>query len=169
MQLSLSGQWNAQISTSASVGPQWISSSNSAVLPSSTRISASASFSEAFRCGTAGLFYSHGTTGGSGYMLGAETDDAGGNFTRRIGKSLNVGLNASYMRTAGLIGNYATKAKYGGAQATWQLGKYLNTFASYTAADQSSSIKNSATILNGLDQSLSFGVGYSPREVHLRK
>jgi hypothetical protein len=169
MQLSLSRQWKPQISTSASVGPQWISSSNSAVLPSSTGISASASFSYAFRFGTAGVSYSHGTTGGSGYMLGAETHDAGGNFTRSIRKILNVELNASYMRTAELVGNYETKAKYGGAQATWRLGRYLNTYASYTAADQSSSIKNSATILNGLDQSLTYGIGYSPRVVRLRK
>jgi hypothetical protein len=73
------------------------------------------------------------------------------------------------VRTSGLIGNYTTNAKNGEVQATWRLGRYFNIFASYTAADQSSSIVNSATILNGLDQSLSFGIGYSPREVHLRK
>jgi hypothetical protein len=102
-------------------------------------------------------------------MLGAETDDIDGNFTRKIGRSLNVELNGSYVRTSGLIGNYTTNAKNGEVQATWRLGRYFNIFASYTAADQSSSIVNSATILNGLDQSLSFGIGYSPREVHLRK
>ena len=169
VQLSLSRQWNQQISASATIGPQWVSSSDSAVISSSTRISASASFKDTLRFGTAGLSYSHGTTGGSGYMLGAETDDIDGNFTRKIGRSLNVELNGSYVRTSGLIGNYTTNAKNGEVQATWRLGRYFNIFASYTAADQSSSIVNSATILNGLDQSLSFGIGYSPREVHLRK
>jgi hypothetical protein len=168
-QLSLSRQWNQKISASASLGPQWVSSSNSAVIPSSTRISASASFNDTLRFGTAGLSYSHGTMGGSGYMLGAETDNIGGNFSREFRRSLNVEVNGSYVRTAGLTGNYATNAKYGGVQATWRLGRYFNTFACYTAAEQSSSVTNSATILNGLDQSLSFGIGYSPREVHLRK
>jgi len=167
-QFSLNHQWNRQISTGASFGPQWVSSSNSTVIPSSTRISASVSFSDILRFGTASLFYSHGITGGAGYMLGAETDDAGGNFARAIGRRLNITANGSYTRTAGLIGGYSTSTKYGGAQATWRLGRYCNTFASYTAADQSSSLGNSV-ILNGLDQSISFGIGYSPREVHLSK
>jgi hypothetical protein len=102
-------------------------------------------------------------------MFGSEINNINGNFSREIRKRFNVGLNGSYVRTAGLSGNYTTNAKYGGVQATWRLGRYLNTFASYTAADQSSSITNSVTILNGLDQSLSFGIGYSPREVHLRR
>jgi hypothetical protein len=169
VQFSLSRQWNPRISVSASIGPQWTSSSNSAVIPSSTGVSASASFTDVLRFGTASLFYSHGTSGGSGYMIGAKTDNAGGNFTRTIGRSLNVGVNGSYMRTAELIGNYVTSAKYGGVQASWRLGRYFSAFASYTVAAQSSSIKNSVTILNGVDQSLNFGIGYSPREVHLRK
>jgi hypothetical protein len=169
VQFSLSRQWNPRISVSASIGPQWTSSSNSAVIPSSTGVSASASFTDVMRLGTASLFYSHGTSGGSGYMIGAETDNAGSNFTRAIGRSLNVGVNGSYMRTSELISNYVTSAKSGGGQVTWQLSRHCSVFASYSAAGQSSSIKNSATILNGVDQSLSFGIGYSPREVHLRK
>ena len=80
LQFSLSRQWNPHLVTSASVGPQWISSSNSAILPSSTRISANALASDTFRFGTASLMYTRGTTGGSGYMLGAESDIAMANF-----------------------------------------------------------------------------------------
>jgi hypothetical protein len=168
-QLSLNRQWNSRISSSVSVGPQWVSSSNSAVLPSSTRISASASLTDVLRFGTASLTYSRGTTGGAGYMLGAETDCAGGNFSRAIGRSLSVGVNGSYTRVVELAGNYKTSAKYGGVQASWRLSRYFSSFAGYTAADQSSTIRNSAAILNGLDQSLSFGVVYSPREVRFGK
>lgn len=168
-QFSLSRQWNPHISSSASVGPQWVSSSNSAVIPTSTRISASASLTDALRFGVASLTYSRGTTGGSGYMLGAKTDNASGNFSRAIGRSLNVGVNGSYTRMVELAGSYETSAKYGGVQASWRLSRYFSAFAGYTAADQSSTIRNSAAVLNGLDQSLSFGVMYSPREVHLGK
>jgi hypothetical protein len=201
-QIGFSRQWNRQITTSASAGPQWVSSSNSAVVPSSTRFSANATASDTFRFGTASLTYSHGTTGGSGYMLGAESDVLTANFNRsfRLGKNLTVAVNGSYMRTTSLIAsefeyacsinnvtyiclvplNYkpVTNAGYGEVQATRKLGRYLNAFASYTVIDQSSTLQTSvpntplgsnAAILNGLNQVISFGIGYSPREKHLRK
>jgi hypothetical protein len=183
-QFSFSRQWNRQITTSASAGPQWISSSDSALVSSSTRISASASVSDTFRLaaansGTASLSYSHGSSGGSGYTLGAESDIANAGFSRGIGKNLTVGVTASYMRTAGLfIGqsqvtnenlSQLTNAKFAGAQATRQLGRHFNLFANYTAIDQSSSIQNSVNILSGLYQVIGFGLGYSPREIHLRR
>ena len=79
-----------------------------------------------------------------------------------------------------------TDARYGGVQATRKLGRYLNIFVSYTAIDQSSNLQTNVqiisgcttspcsvsvntNILNGLDQVISFGIGYSPREMHFRK
>ncbi len=169
VQFSLSRQWNPHLVTSASVGPQWISSSNSAILPSSARISANASASDTFRFGTASLMYSHGTTGGSGYMLGAESDIAMASFERSFGKNLTIGVTGSYRRTAGLSKSGTTSGEYGGAQATRKLGRYFNVFASYTAADQSSSLLNAPNVLNTLSQTISFGIGYSPREIRLKK
>jgi len=202
VQFSLSRQWNAHLVTSASAGPQWISSSNSAIMPTSTNVAANASVSETFRYGTASLMYSHGTTGGSGYMLGAESDVFMANFGRSFsfGKNLTVNVNGSYMRTISLTAaefeyacsinnvtyiclvplNYkpVTDAGYGGVQATRKLGRYFSANASYMAIDQSSSLQTSApntplssnaTILNGLNQVISFGIGYSPRDKHLKK
>ena len=202
-QISFSRQWNRHITTSASAGPQWVSSSNSAVVPSSTRFSANASANGTFRFGTASLTYSRGTTGGSGYTPGAESDVVMANFGRsfRFGKNLTVGVNGSYTRTASLIAaefefactidnvnyyiclaplNYkpVTNAGFGGVQATRKLGRHFNAFASYSAIDQSSSLQTSvpntpfssnATILNGLNQVISFGIGYSPREWRFKK
>jgi hypothetical protein len=168
-QAGFSRQWNGKISTSASFGPQWISSSNSAVEPSSTGISVSASASDVLKFGTASLNYSHGTTNGSGYMLGAESDVLNGNFSREFGRNLNVGLTGSYMRTAGLVSSGAFNSKYGGVQASRPLGRYCSIFASYTAIDQSSPLQNSANVLNGLNQVIAFGIGYSPREIRLKK
>ena len=169
LQFSLSRQWNPHLVTSASVGPQWISSSNSAILPSSTRISANALASDTFRFGTASLMYTRGTTGGSGYMLGAESDIAMASFVRSFGKNLTIGVTGSYMRTAGLSNNGVTSGEYGGAQATRKLGRYFNVFASYTAIDQSSSLLNVPNVLNTLWQTIGFGIGYSPREIRLKK
>jgi hypothetical protein len=169
VQFSLSRQWNAHLVTSASAGPQWISSSNSAIMPTSTNVAANASVSDTFRYGTASLMYSHGTTGGSGYMLGAESDIVMANFGRSIGKNLNVGVTGSYMRTAGLNNSGATSGEYGGAQATRMLGRYFNVYASYTAANQSSSLLNAPNVLNTLLQTIGFGIGYSPREIRLKK
>jgi hypothetical protein len=202
MQFSFIRQWNPHFVTNASAGPQWISSSNSAIVPSSINFSANASAIYTFRAGTASLMYSHGTMGGSGYMLGVESDVAIATYGRSFsfGKNLTVGVTGSYMRTASLTAaefelacsinnvtyiclvplNYkpVTNAGYGGVQATRKLGRYFNAFASYTAIDQSSNLQTSApntplnsnaTILNGLNQVISFGIGYSPREIHLRK
>jgi hypothetical protein len=202
-QISFSRQWNRHFTTSASAGPQWISSSNSAIVPSSTRFSANALAIDTFRFGTASLMYSRGTTGGSGYTLGAESDVVMANFGRSFsfGKNLTVGVTGSYSRTSSLIAaefefactndnvtyyiclvplNYkpVTDAGYGGAQATRKLGRNFNVFASYSAIDQSTNMQisvpntplsSNATILNGLNQVISFGIGYSPRDKHLKK
>jgi hypothetical protein len=167
-QFSFTRKWNRHIHSSVSAGPQWISSSNSAIVPSSTRIAASASVSDTFRAGTASLSYSHGAQGGSGYYLGAESDVASANFSRRLGRSWNAGLTASYMRTAGLNGNGVTNGKYAGAQAGRSLGRDFNIFANYTAMFQSSSSTLSTNALSGLTQVIGFGIGYSPRGIHLR-
>lgn len=169
LQLSFSRQWSPKFATSGSIGPQWISSSNSTVLPPSTQYSANASATYSFKFGGAGIFYSHGVSGGSGYMLGAESDTAGGNFSRGFGKNLTVGVTGNYLRTAGLAGNGAVHGEYGGIQATRKLGRYINVFASYTAADQSTSLLNSPNVLNTLSQVIGFGIGYSPREKRFKR
>jgi hypothetical protein len=162
-------KWNRHIQSTASAGPEWVSSSNSAVVPSSTRITASASVSDSFRVGTASLSYSHGVQGGSGYVLGAEEDNASANFSRKLGRKASVGVMGSYMRTAGLNGNGVIDGKYAGAQASRTLGRDFNVFANYTAMAQSSSSTLSTNALSGLTQVIGFGIGYSPRGIHLRR
>jgi hypothetical protein len=63
--------------------------------------------------------------------------------------------------------NGVINAKYGGAQATRKLGRYLTVFASYSAIDQSSSSSLPINVLNQLEQVIGFGIGYSPRETRL--
>jgi len=167
-QLSFTRQWSRHLQSSASAGPQWISSANSALVPSSTNVAASASVSDTFRVGTASLNYSHGVQGGSGYLFGAENDTASADFTRKLGRNATVGVTGSYRRTAGLNGNGVTNGKYAGAQASRRLGRDFNVFADYTALDQSSSSTLFANALSGLTQIIGFGIGYSPRGIHLK-
>jgi hypothetical protein len=167
-QCSFTRQWSRHLHSTASAGPQWISSANSALVPSSTNVAASASVSDTFRVGTASLNYSHGVQGGSGYLFGGESDIAGADFTRKLGKNATVGVTGSYRRTAGLNRNGVTSGKYAGAQASRRLGRDFNVFVNYTALDQSSSSTLSTNALSGLTQIIGFGIGYSPRGIHLR-
>lgn len=158
-----------KITTSVSAGPQWISSSDSTVLPSSTRISVHAQIGYRYKFDSAGLSYSHGSNGGSGYQLGAEIDSIDANYSRRIGRYTTIGAVGEYIRTTGLALNESgvTSAKYGGVQATRRLGRYFSTFANYTAIDQSSSAALPTNTLNQFYQVIGFGIGYTPRRKSL--
>jgi len=159
--------WTRQITTNAAIGPEWVAGANSAVVPSSTRISGNASFEDQFRFGSVSLNYSHTTSGGGGFLVGGQVDSASGAFSREFQKKLTTELSGGYMRTSGLSTQGTIDGKFGAAMVTWRLSRYFTAFASYTADDQSS---RSALPSNALDQTLqviSFGIGYSPRERHL--
>ncbi|MGA9070951.1 MAG: hypothetical protein WB424_11890 [Terracidiphilus sp.] len=173
LQISFKRQWTRKISSTGAIGPQWISSSNSAIQPSSTQFTASATVQETFRNGGAGLAYNHGVSGGAGYLMGAENDTISGNYSRGIGRSLNVGVNGSYLRTASLSGNGVVHGEYGGVQATRGLGRYFSVFANYTVMNQSSSLSTSnlsgaSNVLNTMSQVIGFGIGYTPRELRIK-
>jgi len=174
LQASFKRHWTRRFSIAGSVGPQWISSSDSALLPSSTRFAVSASAQEAFKQGSASLFYTHGVTGGAGYLTGAENDTLSGNYSRAIGRNLNVGVTGSFLRTASLTASGAIHSEYGGVQASRGLGRFFSVFANYTVMNQSSSLLtsnllNEPNILNTLTQVFGFGIGYTPRELRIKK
>jgi hypothetical protein len=102
-------------------------------------------------------------------LPGGESDTVSANFSREFGKKLNVGIEGSYRRTAGLINNGVTNSKYGGVQASRRIGRYLSAYANYTAMDQSSSSALPANALSQLIHVVGFGIEYSPRETRLRR
>ncbi len=159
-------KWNRQIATSFSVGPEWLTSSNSAVVPSSTSVAGNATATDQFRFGSATLNYSREVSGGGGYLAGAESDSISAGFARDFEKKLSIDLTGGYMRTSGLANQGAYESKFGAAMATLRLSRYFTAFASYTGTDQStpSSLTGTGNVLNGLWQVVSFGVGYSPQE-----
>jgi hypothetical protein len=160
-------QWTHPLSTTMMVGPEWIASNDSAVVPASTRISANAAIDYQFRFGNAGLNYNHGTGGGAGYYLGASYDTARLNFSRQFVRDLGIGLDASYNRTIGLAHNGVTDALYAGGQASWRFSEHVSTFGSYTAINQRSSSALYGTPFVGIEQVVSFGISYSPRGTRL--
>jgi hypothetical protein len=161
--------WNRKIATYVSAGPQWTGSSDATAIPSTTTVAADATINYRFRFVSTGLHYSRGVNGGGGYLPGGESDTVSANFSREFGKKLNVGIEGSYRRTAGLINNGVTNSKYGGVQASRRIGRYLSAYANYTAMDQSSSSALPANALSQLIHVVGFGIEYSPRETRLRR
>ncbi len=171
--LGLQRVWNRRITTNISAGPQWLSSSAGAGVPSSVGVQANASVNYQFHLNSASLVYSHGISGGGGYLVGGELDTVLMTLSHQFGRKLTVGANGSYMRTASLGnspigGNFGViDAEFAGVQATRKLGRYLNVFANYTAITQSTSSTLPSNLVSQLMQTVSFGIGYSPRSKHL--
>jgi hypothetical protein len=160
--------WSKKVTSDVSAGPQWTGSSEGTGIPSSIGTAVVAAVNYEFHFDSAGLSFSRGTNGGSGYLFGSESDNVGANVSRRVGRDLNIGIEGSYQRTAGLENSGITSARYGGAQVNWRIGRYLGVFASYTAMDQSSSSALPASALGQLMHVVGFGIEYSPRETHLK-
>lgn len=156
--------WTRQITTDGAIGPEWVMGANSAVVPSSTRVSGNASFEDQFRFGSASLNYIHTTSGGGGFLVGGVIDSASADFSKEFKKKLTTGFTGGYMRTTGLSTQGTIDGKFGAAMVTWRLSRYFTAFASYTATDQSSSSLLPSNALNQTLQVISFGIGYSPRE-----
>jgi len=150
-------------------GPQWISSTNSSVVPANLTYAANASMTYAKKRTSLGGSYVHGSNGGSGYLLGGIVDDAGGNFQHRFGEFVILGLTGGYNRTAALNNSapMTITGGYGAVQGTWLLGRLI-VFANYTGRGQSTSSTLPGNVLDQTLNTFSFGFGLSSREARLR-
>jgi hypothetical protein len=174
--LGFNRDWSRKINTVISAGPQWTENPDSKTPPLQIGVAANVTATYKYRLESASLNYTRGVNSGGGYLLGAESDAVSGSFSQDFGKSLTVGLSGSYRHTAGIenspLGQSANEvitSEFGGVQATRRLGRYLTFFAGYTAIQQSTTSTLATNVLNGLQQVVNFGVGYSPREMHLKQ
>jgi hypothetical protein len=167
-------QWNRSLTTNAAMGVGWTSgsgsvgSSGSSGSPPtlfSTRLSVNASISYQLRYGAASVNYIRSTNGGGGYALGGYMDAVNANYSWDAGKSLTIGFVGDYTRTTTLQGTGVTNGEVAGAQAGWRMGRYLSVFANYTVLDQSSSAALQGSALGSLYQTISVGMGFSPRKL----
>jgi hypothetical protein len=169
------------LSVNATVGPQWVSSSNSALIPNSTDIAVSAGLQYLYRNATHfSVNYSRGVTPGSGVLAGAFSDGVVGSASRAYGRDWVASLNAAYTHTSSLAqftpdtaifsatGNYSTV--YGGVQVTRRFSTHFSGYASYTAQNQSANNLNGLAaqgVLSGTSHTFGVGVTFTPRSTSL--
>ena len=166
------------LSVGASVGPQWVSSSNSAIIPSSLELSISANLSYVRRYTHASLLYSRGVNGGSGVLPGALSDTISGGLGRPYGRDWVVSLTAAYVRTSGLE-QFATGTSSvptnivfdtvnGGVQVTRRISDTLSGYGSYTAENQSyNSLFATQNAFSGIANFFGIGITFTPRSTRL--
>lgn len=169
------------LSMGVSAGPQWISSSNSTLVPSRVNAAASASLSYARRLTSASLVYSHGVNAGSGVLAGAISDSVFASLGHTYGRKWVTSLTMGYTRSAGLTqlpsGSFLVPVNeiyntvFGGAQLTRAISSRFSGYVSYTAQNQTSNYPNSflgaQNALNGTSQTLGIGITFSPRSTRL--
>jgi hypothetical protein len=165
-------------SMSVSAGPQWISSSNSTLIPSTLNAAASASVSYQHKLTSASVSYSHGVNGGSGVLPGALSDTVSASVGRTYGHNWVASLNAGYSHSAGLTQllngsnlvpvHAVFDSVFGGAQVTRRINLHFSGFASYEAQNQSES--NGSIGLNpqnGTSHTFAIGITFTPRSTRL--
>jgi hypothetical protein len=168
------------LSVNASVGPQWVSSSNNTLVPDSTDVAVNAGIEYSYQNVHAGVSYSRGVNNGSGVLPGSLTDSFAASAGRNYGRNWVVGLTMAYSHSAGLTQflngtslvttNATYDTVYGGAQVTRRISPHFSAYASYTAASQSSNNLVEPVTPNVLDstfQTFGFGITFTPRSTNL--
>ena len=173
------------LSMSASVGPMWISSSDSALVPSNLTVATDINLTYVRKIATASLSYSRGVNGGAGVQPGALSDSVAASIGRGWGRDWMASITADYIHSAGLLQNPAlvnvpasefpflygsgtSNTAYGGAQVTRRLSDSLSVYGSYNLQHQSvSGLLAAQNAYSGLTQTIGIGISFSPRSRRL--
>jgi len=170
------------LSVNVSAGPQWVSSSNSAVIPSNLNVAVSAGVGYSHGLTNASVSYSRGVNGGSGVLPGALSDSVMASLGHSYGRNWVASLNGAYTHTSGLTllafgvpsapTNLVYDTVFGGAQVTRRISAHLSGYISYEAQNQSSNYSlptqtAARNALNGTSQTFGIGITFSPRSTRL--
>jgi len=151
-----------------SAGPEWITTSGIANIPSSINYSLSAGLVYTRRFDNMSVNFDHGDNGGSGIFYGAEFNSVNATYTRRVEKDYSFAGRFGYQETAGLeTGSGSASGYFAGASASRRLGKLFSLGVIYTAAQQTASSQLPGNTLNTLLQGVSVSLGYAPRGMKL--
>ncbi|MGD0443666.1 MAG: hypothetical protein ABSA39_06985 [Edaphobacter sp.] len=166
------------LSMTLSAGPQWVSSSNSTLVPSSLNaaVNASLSYTRGFTNGS--LNYSRGVNAGSGVLPGAESDSVSGYVGHTFGRKWVGSMTVAYTHSVGLTQlpngpslvpvNETFDTVYGGVQVRRAFSAHLSGYASYSAQNQTSNYSLAGfNALNGTSQTIGVGVTFTPRSTRL--
>jgi hypothetical protein len=156
-------QWNRKLSTSLAAGPEFVRSSNSAILPGATKLAVNSFLDYKRRSEAFTLRYNRATRGGSGYLFGSEIDSVTGILSATFRRRTTAGIIGAYSRTTGVKSAQAINSVITGAEATRLLGRYLTLVANFDVIDQMTHYKPQSGVLNHQVESLTFGIKYSPR------
>jgi hypothetical protein len=153
--------WKRSIHTNISAGPEWILGSATAGIPSSVGVAAQASIDYQIRLFSADLTFNRGTSGGSGYLMGAQTNTVSASLAREFDRKYSVELSTGYFHNLDLARKETISSFLGGFQASTRMGRYLNLFVNYTATSQSSTGQVPSNVLSQLLQVVSCGISYT--------
>ena len=170
-------QWNQRFSTSAYVGPQRISDSDSSLGQPSTEIAVGASASYAGRLAFYTLAYSRGVNNGSGVIPGSFSNNVTAAAHRQFGRRWSASGSVGYSRSVNLptlnIFPFSSDAVTFGVQGVRSIGRRFSAYASYTIEDQSVSepagVLTGFNAFNGFYQIFGIGISYSPGSLFLGK
>ncbi len=176
--LSYSRLLSRTLSVSVSAGPQWVSSSNSTLIPSNLNVAATAGITYSRGLTNASVSYSHGVNNGSGVLPGAVADTVLGSLSHTYGRYWVASINAAYTHTSGLTQltpgissapkNSVYDTVFGGAQLTRRISPHLSGYISYGAQNQSNNFSvPGQNSLNGTSQTFGIGITFTPRSTRL--
>ncbi|HEV2577014.1 MAG TPA: hypothetical protein VGU25_07370 [Acidobacteriaceae bacterium] len=160
--------WTRKLSTTFSFGPARTHGITTAAIPQRWNLAGSAQVSYATR--TTGFYgsYDRSVNGGSGIIFGALTDSVAVGMERPINRDWNLGLQATYSRSVGLIPVNGLVPSYnsvfGGAQVSRRISESLSCYGSYTVVWQSGKNQPSALgpAFNGTNNIFGFGITFAP-------
>jgi hypothetical protein len=171
------------LSVGVSGGPQWVSSSNSTLIPSNLNFAATASLSYSRGLTNGSVNYSRGVNAGSGVLSGALSDSVYASLDHTYGRQWVASLTAGYSHSSGLTQlaagnpvqvnvsvpvNVTYDTFFGGGQVRRGFGPHLSGYASYTVQNQSNNFPAGAqNALNGTSQTIGVGVTFTPRSTRL--
>lgn len=165
------------LTAGVTVGPQWVSSSDSALIPNTVNLALSADLAYVRRTTNASVFYTRGVNGGSGVIPGALSDSFSAAVGRAYGRNWVASLSGSYVRTSGLsqfagTGSVPTNVVFNtdfiGGQVTRRISNTFSAYGSYTFQNQSfSNSFLTQNAFNGTSQTFGIGITYTPRSTRL--
>jgi hypothetical protein len=166
------------LSMSASVGPQWVSSSDSDLIPSTVNVAISAGASYTHRYANASVNYTRGVNSGSGVLPGGLSDSVFASVGRSFGRNWVASVNGAYTHTSGLTQFFTGTSSvathevfntvYAGVQVNRRFTPNLSGYLSYGAQNQSATYSFATqNALLGTSQTFGVGITFSPRSTRL--
>jgi hypothetical protein len=162
-------KFTRRFSADISLGPQ--RTSGSQLTKTTYGLSASVNASYINKVSNVSASYTSGTSNTSGVSSGGTIQALTTSYRRTFGHSWSGGGNAGYTRTSGLptigVPAFSTNTLVAGGQVNRSLFRHVSVFASYTVQRQSLQGTVASNIFNGISQTITAGLSYSPSILHL--